>query len=154
MLLHTCTCMYMYMRTYRYMHTICLYVYVYVYASVNVLALRYMYTYLEIDEGNLQQRVYAQMTFWQRSYCHRGAGHTDQEQSTHMSRELRSIGRFSFDALAFACDTFRLVSSLRFQIQGREQKALGHHLGFFPRLDLRVDGISRNWLLSKVSPST
>ena len=48
-----------------------------------------------------------------------------------MSRDLRSIDRFSFDVLVFACDTCRLVLSLRFQVQGREQKALGHYLGFF-----------------------
>ena len=58
----------------------------------------------------------------------------------------RSIDRFSFDVLAIACGTCRLVLSLRFQVQGREQKALGHYLGFFPRLDLHVDRISRNGL--------
>ena len=44
-----------------------------------------------IHEGNIQQRVFAPKTTWRRIRCHRAAGHIDQAQSTHMSRDLRSI---------------------------------------------------------------
>ena len=86
---------------------------------------------------------------WQRSRCHTAVGHADQAQGTHMSRDLRLtfVRSLALSFVFLAALFYRFA--FRYGDWNKNPVAI-----IFPQLDLRVDMISRNWLLADLSSSS